>query len=228
MKDGFAAQCKLCHTKSSQPARIRNKDKRREQTKQHYHRNKEKYQKMARERYHRNKEKYREKNREKWRKYREKNIEKIKAHYNPEYHREYREKNREKIKDKQKIYCQNNKDKQNKQRRKKYKSDFNYRVKVMMRGRIRQALKNNHKSFTVEELIGCSIEELKQYLEKQFKPGMTWDNWAYDGWHLDHKIPCAAFDLSKPEEQFECFHYTNLQPLWAEENYNKRATIAVI
>lgn len=68
-------------------------------------------------------------------------------------------------------------------------------------------------------MIGCSIEELKQYLEKQFKEGMTWDN--YGEWHIDHIIPCAAFDLTKEEEQLKCFNYTNLQPLWAEENEKK-------
>jgi len=56
---------------------------------------------------------------------------------------------------------------------------------------------------------------------KQFKPGMTWDNYGYYGWHIDHKVPCSNFDLSKPEEQYKCFHYTNLQPLWAEENLIK-------
>ena len=74
----------------------------------------------------------------------------------------------------------------------------------------------------------CSIEFLKKHLESQFKEGMNWKNqgrgWENKGmqeWHIDHKIPCASFNLSKKSEQRECFHYTNLQPLWAKENYKK-------
>ncbi len=70
------------------------------------------------------------------------------------------------------------------------------------------------------KLLDCTIPELKKYLEKQFKKGMTWNN--YGKWHVDHIRPCCKFDLSKPEEQLKCFNYTNLQPLWAEENLRKR------
>ena len=73
-------------------------------------------------------------------------------------------------------------------------------------------------------LIGCSIEELKQHLEKQFTLGMNWKNYGY-GWHVDHIKPCAFFDFSKEEEQKKCFNYTNLQPLWATENFKKRDNI---
>jgi desulfoferrodoxin (superoxide reductase-like protein) len=58
-------------------------------------------------------------------------------------------------------------------------------------------------------------------LEKQFKLGMNWDNYGRSGWHIDHIKPCASFDLTKKEEQLKCFHYTNLQPLWARENLIK-------
>ena len=69
--------------------------------------------------------------------------------------------------------------------------------------------------------MGCTTDELVAHLEKQFTPGMTWDNWAYRGWHIDHIRPCASFDLADPEQQRECFHYTNLQPLWAVDNMRK-------
>jgi hypothetical protein len=68
-------------------------------------------------------------------------------------------------------------------------------------------------------MLGCTIEELWKHLEKKFKPGMTKEN--HGKWHVDHIIPCAIFDLSKPEEQIKCFHYTNLQPLWAIDNIRK-------
>ena len=69
------------------------------------------------------------------------------------------------------------------------------------------------------ELTGISIAELKAYLENQFSNGMTWENRGQ--WHIDHIRPCASFDFTDPEQQRECFHYTNLQPLWAEDNLAK-------
>lgn len=71
------------------------------------------------------------------------------------------------------------------------------------------------------ELIGCDIEHLIKHLESQFRDGMSWDNYGIKGWHIDHIIPCNAFNLWNPEEQKKCFHYTNLQPLWASENLAK-------
>ncbi len=56
---------------------------------------------------------------------------------------------------------------------------------------------------------------------QQFTTGMTWENQGL--WHLDHKRPCAAWDLTKPDEQAGCFHYTNYQPLWAKDNLSKGA-----
>ena len=70
-------------------------------------------------------------------------------------------------------------------------------------------------------MLGCSIKDLIIHIEKQFKEGMTWDNHSYNGWHIDHIIPCASFDLSDPEQQKKCFHYTNLQPLWKQDNLSK-------
>ncbi len=65
------------------------------------------------------------------------------------------------------------------------------------------------------------MEELKQHLEKQFQPGMTWNNWKFDGWHLDHIVPLCKFDLMNPEQVKIATHYTNLQPLWAKDNLSK-------
>jgi len=71
-------------------------------------------------------------------------------------------------------------------------------------------------------LLGCSRAELIVHIEKQFRPGMCWGN--YGKWEVDHIRPYASFDLSDPAQQWTCFHYTNLQPLWAEENVAKGAT----
>lgn len=102
---------------------------------------------------------------------------------------------------------------------KRRKKDIKFRILCNLRKRIWKVLKENSKSQTTLELLSCSIEKLKAYLESKFKKGMTWSN--YGKWHIDHIRPCVSFDLSIPEEQKKCFHYTNLQPLWAEENLKK-------
>ena len=101
----------------------------------------------------------------------------------------------------------------------KRKEDSTYKLIHYLRCRIRLALNGNPKLSTSMNLVGCSIDELKHHLETRFYKGMTWEN--YGKWHVDHIKPCASFDLSKPEEQKLCFHYTNLQPLWAVDNLIK-------
>jgi len=64
-----------------------------------------------------------------------------------------------------------------------------------------------------------SIAELALHLEMKFKNGMSWGN--YGQWHIDHMIPCSKFDLTHSEQQRKCFHFSNLQPLWAIENIVK-------
>ena len=68
-------------------------------------------------------------------------------------------------------------------------------------------------------LLGCTIEEMRTFLEAEFEEGMTWEN--HGEWHVDHIRPCASFNLEYPEEQKKCFHWTNLQPLWAADNLAK-------
>ena len=82
-------------------------------------------------------------------------------------------------------------------------------------------MKNNAsgKAYSTMELIGCTIEEVRTFLEAEFEEGMTWEN--QDEWHIDHIRPCASFNLEDPEEQKKCFHWTNLQPLWAADNLAK-------
>jgi len=70
-------------------------------------------------------------------------------------------------------------------------------------------------------LLGEDIKTIKAHMEERFQEGMTWDN--YGKWHVDHIRPCASFDLTIEENQRRCFHYTNLQPLWAIDNMRKAA-----
>lgn len=96
-----------------------------------------------------------------------------------------------------------------------------HRLRLNVSRRIRDVLMGTSKSSSTMILIGCNTDELRGYIESLWKPGMSWENYGIFGWHIDHIIPCAAFDLSKPEEQRKCFHYTNLQPLWAIDNWRK-------
>ena len=70
-----------------------------------------------------------------------------------------------------------------------------------------------------KDLFGCSSAELRAHIEKQFSHGMTWKN--YGEWHVDHKRPCASFNLTDRVQQHACFHFSNLQPLWGPENLSK-------
>ena len=128
------------------------------------------------------------------------------------YNIEYREKNSERLKEKDRLYAKN-------VRRKNPQN----RIKENIRRRMLLALKNNSKSLSLENLLGCEIKFLIQYLEKKFLKGMSWNN--HGEWHIDHIKPCASFDLSKLSEQKKCFYYKNLQPLWAKDNLSKGAKI---
>lgn len=107
----------------------------------------------------------------------------------------------------------------------RYDNDLNYKIKTNLRNRINAALKNGKKSKKSIELLGCDIETARKHIESQFAEGMSWENWKHEIWHIDHIIPCASFDLIDPKQQKKCFHYTNLQPLWAKDNLSKGAKI---
>lgn len=96
----------------------------------------------------------------------------------------------------------------------------NFKIAKNIRDRLRKAIKSDEKRLTVD-LLGCSIEELKYFLESKFDTGMTWDNYGFYGWHIDHIKPLSSFNLSNPEELSMACHYTNLQPLWAIDNLKK-------
>ena len=103
----------------------------------------------------------------------------------------------------------------------KLKTDINYKLAYNLRIRLNKALNGNPKVGSAVKDAGCSISKLRAHLEKQFKPGMSWKNHGFYGWHIDHIIPLSSFNLSNRKELLEACHYTNLQPLWAEENLRK-------
>jgi len=137
----------------------------------------------------------------------------------------YREKNKEKIKKNKKAYYDLKGNEQAKQWQKKMMNDIGFRIKKNLRGRIYVALKRGIKSESTMTLLGCSIEYFKKYFESLFTDGMSWEKYLEGGIHIDHKIPCKEFDLTKAEEQKKCFHYTNLQPLWELDNLQKGASL---
>ncbi len=98
--------------------------------------------------------------------------------------------------------------------------------RVTVEQKLRYALRNrfkatvpNGRTSTALQLSGISLAAVRQHLESLFQPGMTWDNYGFYGWHIDHKRPLASFVL--PDQQAEAFHYTNLQPLWWRDNLSK-------
>lgn len=105
--------------------------------------------------------------------------------------------------------------------KKRRSSDANYKLRRNLRSRLNMAIKVEYKSGSAVQDLGCTIPELKIHLENQFTEGMSWGNWCRDGWHIDHKIPLASFDLTNREELLRAVHYTNLQPLWGRENESK-------
>lgn len=136
---------------------------------------------------------------------------------------------REKLLERNRIRRRKNKFKE--QERFRFRTDIEYRLTLTLRSRVRHAIKKVKMELNIEvgkcaktvELLGCSLLELKIYIEKQFKPGMTWENHGYGEhcWHIDHILPCDSFDLTQEEEQRKCFHYSNLQPLWQKDNLLK-------
>lgn len=130
---------------------------------------------------------------------------------NPQYHLNYQRTWRA-------IHKSYNKDYQ----KTRYATDLNYKLGKVLRSRIKSAIKANCKTGSAVRDLGCSIDELKLYLESRFQPGMTWENWGKTGWHIDHIKPLSKFNLEDREEFLKACHYTNLQPLWAKDNYKKR------
>lgn len=111
------------------------------------------------------------------------------------------------------------------------KRDPAYKMKEAIRCRIRSAMKasKSNKKSSTRELIGCSNEELKKWLEDKFYPHpttgepMTFENhgFGFNKWHIDHKEPLSKFDMNDPEQQKKANHFSNLQPMWQPENFAK-------
>ena len=130
------------------------------------------------------------------------NIDK-RQHINREYYKD----NKEDIIAKKLIYHKN-----------RLKTDPNFKLRCTIRRRLNNVKKGLAKTCKYEDMFGCTFTELRIYIESKFQPGMSWCNHNRNGWHIDHIEPLCRFDLTDPEQLKEACHYTNLQPLWAEDH----------
>jgi hypothetical protein len=214
-KDNLKSACKKCLSIESKIYYNKNKEKESEKAKNYYIKNKEKIDLKHKE--------YKENNKDKIKEYREKNKEKINLR-----HKKYYENNKENLLEYQKNHRQINKEKINEKRkiydRKKRQVDFLFKSKKNIKCLIRNSFKirgyNNQSR--IYEILGCSYDEFKIYIESQFEPWMNWNNHGlYNGelnygWDIDHIIPLSS--AKTEEEILRLNHYTNLRPLCSKIN----------
>lgn len=135
--------------------------------------------------------------------------------------KKYRENNTDKIKVSRKIYRENNPTKKKEYHKSRKQKDPFYRAICNLRNRTKKYVKQigAKKDSPMFKMIGCTPEEFRKYLENNFLEGMSWDNYGLYGWHIDHIIPISS--AKTLEEIKKLCHYTNFQPLWAEDNLKK-------
>ena len=147
--------------------------------------------------------------------------------YKKEYDKKRRRDNLDFLREQGRLYYQNNKEKVNNLNKKRKKNNPSYKIACNLRSRLWQLLKmaGGKRTDHTKKLVCCSWYELIIHLEASFLDGMSWKNYGRQRceWSVDHIIPCAVFDLTKPEDQRKCFHYTNLRPCWNEEQWNKNS-----
>lgn len=208
--------CKECCSKNNKEYNLNHKKEVRKIKKQYYQNNKEEIIRKSKT--------YQENNIERYNSY-QKQYRQDHSEESKEYNKKYQMDHKEEIYNNFLRWKENNKEKtkeyMNKYVKNRYEMEIQFKITNVLRSRIRMAIKNNAKSSNTINLLGCSIEELKLHIEKQFQPRMSWGNYGRNGWHIDHILPYDSFDLKNSEEQEICFHHTNLQPLWSKENRSK-------
>lgn len=203
-KDGHSGTCKACTELKDKEYRNKNKAKKKEYDKSYVEKHKELKKKQAKEYALNNKEALKEY----YKKWLDENSDHVKK-----YRDEYYTINKDRISQ----YKKSNRAVLNEYRRNLKKINKTFALSEKIRVRIYKELKKNNSTKHIKtiDLLGCSVAELKIYLSSKFTKGMSWDNYGYTGWHIDHIKPCTSFDLTDFNQQKECFNYTNLQPLWA-------------
>jgi len=196
-KDGLYYQCKKCKIDRVKQWKAQNKERSAATTVAWKHNNKEKV--SAQEKT--------------WKK---NHLERVK-----ENTQRWRADNLEYTKQQAAEWHSQNKEYRRQYKRRLYNDNVLFKIQQLLRARLYDALKGKAKGGSAVKDLGCTIDELKIYLESNFKPGMTWENWAIDGWHIDHIKPLSKFDLTDPNQIKIACNYKNLQPLWWYENLQK-------
>lgn len=193
-KYGVKSKCKICVKEYMNDYNIDNQDK----IKEYNTNNQDKISKWNKKHYINNREYYIEKNKQY-------------GKDNPEVRRKATAK-----------YLKNNPEYYNQYRRNRYNTNPQFKLRIILGNRLSEVLKKNktNKSSNIITLLGCSLDEVKQHIEKQFTELMLWENHGIY-WEVDHIIPCDKFDLTDVEQQKQCFHHSNLQPLIKTENRQK-------
>ena len=199
-KDGLRLHCNDCRKLESKIYREKNPEKRKKTISEYYNNNKETI-------------------KEKGLNYKILNHDKLKETKNKSYH-----KNKEKHKERIKEYRKNNKIRRAQYQKKLLENNIIYKISQLCRSRIYHFLikTNITKKNKTFDIVGCSPEFLKEYLEQKFTEGMSWELMGRHI-HIDHIVPLSSANTE--EEIYKLCHYTNLQPLWAEDNLKKGSKI---
>lgn len=217
-KDGLRGDCKLCNCKSSNERgkkyRTENSDLVHAQKIKWYSEHKEYYQK------------WREENKEYQHEYDKKRTQKKLEYLKNKNKRWYQKNTAYAINQSKERYRDNKQTVINQKKeysRKKYRENIAFRINGSIRTSVGRSLKRNKRGMAWEKLTGYNVEKLMIHLESLFQPGMTWDNYGFYGWHIDHKRPVSSFNYTSPyDEEFKkCWALENLQPLWAGDNLSK-------
>lgn len=200
-KDSLRPRCKECHKKYAEE----NAEHIKEYKKEHYQQNKDQIAEQGKKYYEDNKEEILKRN------------------------KKYRTNNKDKVSQQRKEYRTKNQHSLNEYFREYRLTNPNHRLAQNLRNNLNKKLTqiNVSKDSSTIQLLGCTINEFRSYLEKLWLPNMSWDNYGvYKNqgtrtWHIDHIKPCSLFDLTDIKQQKECFHYSNMQPMWADENIAK-------
>jgi len=110
---------------------------------------------------------------------------------------------------------------------KKYAGDLHHKLSVLLRSRLRSAVRNGQKRGSAIRDLGCTVDELKDHLERHFHPGMTWENFGHGAgrWSIDHVFPMKRADLTDRVHVLAVCNWRNLRPEWFTDNVRKSARV---